>query len=67
MCLEAKLIEESALLYVSRLLVSFAGAMKDDLELPLFDFGTIACATNNFSVTNKLGQGGYGPVYKVKP
>ncbi|KAF5207898.1 Cysteine-rich receptor-like protein kinase [Thalictrum thalictroides] len=34
------------------------------LELPLFDFNTVAAATNNFS--NKLGQGGFGPVYKGK-
>ncbi|XP_020240187.1 G-type lectin S-receptor-like serine/threonine-protein kinase At4g27290 isoform X1 [Cajanus cajan] len=37
---------------------------KEDLELPLFDFDTIACATNDFSSDNKLGQGGFGPVYK---
>ncbi|PIA60782.1 hypothetical protein AQUCO_00300357v1 [Aquilegia coerulea] len=34
------------------------------LELPLFDFNTVATATDNFS--NKLGQGGFGPVYKGK-
>ncbi|KAI5333371.1 hypothetical protein L3X38_023502 [Prunus dulcis] len=39
---------------------------KEDLELPLFDFDTIAAATNNFSYTNKLGEGGFGPVYKAK-
>ncbi|KAK1391220.1 Receptor-like serine/threonine-protein kinase [Heracleum sosnowskyi] len=33
-------------------------------DLPLFDFRTIANATNNFSDGNKLGQGGFGPVYK---
>jgi hypothetical protein len=38
---------------------------KEDLELPFFDFGTLACATNNFSTDNKLGEGGFGPVYKV--
>lgn len=30
----------------------------------LFDFDTIKFATNNFSSTNKLGQGGFGAVYK---
>ncbi|XP_059624192.1 G-type lectin S-receptor-like serine/threonine-protein kinase At4g27290 [Cornus florida] len=35
-----------------------------DLQLPLFDFETIANATNNFSIDNKLGEGGFGPVYK---
>ncbi|KAL1165635.1 hypothetical protein V6Z11_A06G141100 [Gossypium hirsutum] len=29
-----------------------------------FDFGTIRTATNNFSDENKLGQGGFGSVYK---
>ncbi|XP_010476054.1 PREDICTED: G-type lectin S-receptor-like serine/threonine-protein kinase RKS1 [Camelina sativa] len=33
-------------------------------ELPLFDLNTIAAATNNFSSQNKLGAGGFGPVYK---
>jgi len=34
-------------------------------ELPLFEFQVLAVATNNFSITNKLGQGGFGAVYKV--
>ncbi|KAK5831450.1 hypothetical protein PVK06_015248 [Gossypium arboreum] len=42
---------------------------EDDLngrnaELPVFNFGTIAASTNNFSSDNRLGQGGFGPVYK---
>ncbi|KAA8526892.1 hypothetical protein F0562_008879 [Nyssa sinensis] len=36
-----------------------------DPEIPLFDYATIANATNNFSISNKLGEGGFGPVYKV--
>ncbi|CAN1198584.1 Receptor-like serine/threonine-protein kinase SD1-8 [Linum perenne] len=33
-------------------------------QLPLFDFGTMAAATDNFSDHNKLGRGGFGAVYK---
>ncbi|KAJ3705364.1 hypothetical protein LUZ61_009069 [Rhynchospora tenuis] len=33
-------------------------------EFPFFDFYEIAKATDNFSLDNKLGQGGFGPVYK---
>ncbi|KAJ0983623.1 hypothetical protein J5N97_011878 [Dioscorea zingiberensis] len=40
-------------------------SQKNDLELLLFDFGTIVSATENFSADNKLGQGGFGPVYKA--
>ncbi|CAH9081441.1 unnamed protein product [Cuscuta epithymum] len=38
--------------------------MTDKFELPLFDFSTIFEATSNFSEENKLGQGGFGSVYK---
>ncbi|KAK9057005.1 hypothetical protein SSX86_024371 [Deinandra increscens subsp. villosa] len=37
---------------------------EDDMEQPLFSFATIANATANFSPANKLGEGGFGPVYK---
>ena len=40
-------------------------SQKEDLELPLFDYSTISNATDNFSTKNKLGEGGFGPVYKV--
>ncbi|PNX82534.1 G-type lectin S-receptor-like serine/threonine-kinase, partial [Trifolium pratense] len=35
-------------------------------ELLIFDFEKLATATNNFHLSNKLGQGGFGPVYKGK-
>ncbi|CAL8998374.1 unnamed protein product, partial [Prunus brigantina] len=39
---------------------------KEDLELPLFDLAAVVCATKNFSNNNKLGEGGFGSVFKVK-
>ncbi|RDY00475.1 G-type lectin S-receptor-like serine/threonine-protein kinase, partial [Mucuna pruriens] len=37
---------------------------KEDLELPMFELSTITFTTNNFSPDNKLGEGGFGSVYK---
>ena len=34
-------------------------------EFTFYEFSQVLEATNNFSVENKLGQGGFGPVYKV--
>lgn len=42
----------------------YSAEKTDDLELPLFDFETIVRATDNFPDYNKLGQGGFGIVYK---
>ncbi|KAH0643765.1 hypothetical protein KY290_035215 [Solanum tuberosum] len=47
----------SEMLYINK-------SKNDDLDLPLFDFATILDATNNFFLSNKLGEGGFGPVYK---
>ncbi|XP_039031833.1 class V chitinase-like isoform X2 [Hibiscus syriacus] len=35
-------------------------------HLQVFKFSNIKAATNNFSSANKLGEGGFGPVYKGK-
>ncbi|XP_021277453.1 cysteine-rich receptor-like protein kinase 27 [Herrania umbratica] len=35
-------------------------------HLQVFRFANIKAATNNFSTANKLGEGGFGPVYKGK-
>ncbi|KAM2015168.1 receptor-like serine/threonine-protein kinase SD1-8 isoform X2 [Malus sylvestris] len=40
------------------------GGGKDDAELPIFGLRAIVAATNNFAEANKLGEGGFGPVYK---
>ncbi|XP_039169791.1 G-type lectin S-receptor-like serine/threonine-protein kinase At1g61490 [Eucalyptus grandis] len=38
----------------------------DSQELTLFSFDSILLATDKFSTTSKLGQGGFGSVYKGK-
>ncbi|KAI3883373.1 hypothetical protein MKW92_039619 [Papaver armeniacum] len=35
-------------------------------ELQIFNYACISNATNNFCLENKLGEGGFGPVYKGK-
>ena len=42
-----------------------SNVLTEDVELPLFDLDTIMNATHNFSSENKIGEGGFGPVYKV--
>ncbi|XP_056842920.1 receptor-like serine/threonine-protein kinase SD1-8 [Raphanus sativus] len=36
----------------------------EDLELPLMEFEAVLTATENFSECNKVGEGGFGAVYK---
>ncbi|XP_052198922.1 cysteine-rich receptor-like protein kinase 7 [Diospyros lotus] len=38
----------------------------NDPSMLVFHFNDIVEATDNFSFENKLGEGGYGPVYKAK-
>lgn len=38
---------------------------REDLELPFLDLPTIVKATDDFSISQKLGQGGFGVVYRV--
>ncbi|CAA2969614.1 G-type lectin S-receptor-like serine threonine-kinase At4g27290 isoform X1 [Olea europaea subsp. europaea] len=52
-----------------RLVDNFMNRKNDEIhnegiQLPLFDLNTLTKATDNFSIDNKLGEGGFGPVYK---
>ena len=38
---------------------------KSDLDMSNVNFQSIAIATDNFSNSRKIGQGGFGSVYKV--
>lgn len=38
---------------------------KKHIDVPFFSLNSILVATDNFSNAAKLGQGGFGPVYKV--
>ncbi|MED6124975.1 hypothetical protein PIB30_064018 [Stylosanthes scabra] len=37
---------------------------REDIDIPIYDLSTIAIATSHFSISKKLGEGGFGPVYK---
>ena len=41
------------------------GERRASTELPFFNLSTITAATDNFFIDNKIGEGGFGPVYKV--
>ncbi|KAF2586111.1 hypothetical protein F2Q70_00036465, partial [Brassica cretica] len=40
------------------------GGLVDTPDFPIFSFNSVALATGNFAEENKLGQGGFGTVYK---
>jgi len=41
------------------------GRDRESQHCPLISFDSIVAATGNFSRSNLLGEGGFGPVYKV--
>ena len=38
---------------------------KERNEVGIFSFESIVAATNNFFDSSRLGEGGFGPVYKI--
>ncbi|KAJ9141474.1 hypothetical protein P3X46_032011 [Hevea brasiliensis] len=50
--------------YKDTLEANEVGGRISNPEIAFFDLRTILTATNNFSLANKLGQGGFGFVYK---
>ena len=40
-------------------------SQKGSIDVPLYSLSKVSRATDNFSDDNKLGEGGFGPVYKV--
>ncbi|XP_028120520.1 G-type lectin S-receptor-like serine/threonine-protein kinase At4g27290 [Camellia sinensis] len=40
------------------------GTQEENPEVKLFDIDLISTATNNFASDNKIGEGGFGPVFK---
>ncbi|XP_073005744.1 cysteine-rich receptor-like protein kinase 25 [Typha latifolia] len=51
-------------LHVGQQILGIKTDEENSLEFSLYDFSHIANATNHFSSENKLGEGGFGPVYK---
>lgn len=48
------------------MLVQEFGHAMTSTDFKIFSFESITAATNNFSTENRLGMGGFEPVYKVK-
>ena len=60
---ESEVNSEALLIFSFRLIA--VKENNEDLELPMIEMATIVQATNNFSMENMIGVGGFGPVYKV--
>ncbi|KAG7033927.1 Cysteine-rich receptor-like protein kinase 10, partial [Cucurbita argyrosperma subsp. argyrosperma] len=43
-----------------------ASNQDSDGDMPFFSFSSLKTATDDFSDANKLGEGGFGPVYKTR-
>ncbi|KAG6689836.1 hypothetical protein I3842_11G194400 [Carya illinoinensis] len=46
--------------------IRHGNSRRGEVKMPLFSFASVSAATDNFSDANKLGEGGFGPVYKMQ-
>ncbi|XP_078161365.1 cysteine-rich receptor-like protein kinase 15 [Carex rostrata] len=63
-CAETEVSQEEKVLVTNKETTLDPWSRERSAEFPLFNFNQIANATGNFSLDNKLGEGGFGPVYK---
>ena len=63
--LETEVSQEEKVLVTNKETTLDPWSRERSADFPLFSFNQIANATGNFSLDNKLGEGGFGPVYKV--
>ncbi|XP_078176372.1 cysteine-rich receptor-like protein kinase 8 [Carex rostrata] len=62
-CAETEISQEERMLTTNNETLDL-WSRETNSDFPFFDFNQIATATGNFSLDNKLGEGGFGPVYK---
>ncbi|XP_078165031.1 receptor-like serine/threonine-protein kinase SD1-7 [Carex rostrata] len=68
-CLFGYLLKRKKMRYAKQDKTKKSVAQNDSFkgtDLPIFDMETILQATDNFSITNEVGKGGFGIVYKGK-
>lgn len=46
--------------------IELGGTQQDEEFLPLFSLSSVEAATDSFAPSNKLGEGGFGAVYKAR-
>ena len=63
--LMGKLLKISLILFIYSFLLQSIELKGLDFQPGLFTLRQIKAATNNFDIAYKIGEGGFGPVYKV--